>query len=195
MFCLRHPSLRSLFDLPTHLTDREKIALFRTARSRSRTARRPIKIVEIGAYLGASSSFMAAALGDGGGEVFCIDTWTNDAMSEGNRDTLAEFLVNTDRFKSRIRPVRGWSHDTNVIAEVSTAVGIIDLLFIDGDHSYAGALNDWRRYSPLLAPGAVVAMHDVGWAEGVQRVLEEDIRPHIRREWRLPNLWWGQLAT
>ena len=195
IFTLRHPSLRSLFDLPTHLTDREKIALYRMASKRVHTASRAIRVVEIGAYLGASSSFMAAGLGKDGGEVLCIDTWTNDAMSEGNRETFSEFLANTRRFKSRIRPVRGWSHDKAVIDEVSAAPDGIDLLFVDGDHSYEGVLKDWEHYSPLLASGAVVAMHDYGWAEGVQRVVAENNRPLVSCEWQLPNLWWGQLAS
>lgn len=195
IFCLQHPSLQSLFDVPTHLTDREKIALYRMASSRVRRASRPIKVVEIGAYLGASSSFMAAGIGKHGGEVICIDTWTNDAMTEGNRETFPDFLANIARFKSRIRPVQGWSHDEAVIDQVSATPGGIDLLLIDGDHSYAGARRDWEHYSPLLAPEAVVAMHDYGWAEGVQRVVAEDIRPLVSREWLLPNLWWGQLAS
>jgi hypothetical protein len=55
-------------------------------------------------------------------------------------------------------------------------------------------LADWTTYSPLLAKHAVVAVHDIGWAVGVQRVVFEEIRPRIFREARLPNLWWGWLG-
>jgi predicted O-methyltransferase YrrM len=37
----------------------------------------------------------------------------------------------------------------------------VDLLFIDGDHSYDGALSDFRRYSRLVRPGGLICMHDV----------------------------------
>lgn len=37
----------------------------------------------------------------------------------------------------------------------------VDLLFIDGDHSYAGALSDFRRYSQLVRHGGLICMHDV----------------------------------
>jgi predicted O-methyltransferase YrrM len=37
----------------------------------------------------------------------------------------------------------------------------VDLVFIDGDHSYAGVLCDWLLYNSLVAPGGIVAFHDV----------------------------------
>src|SRR5262249_47954579 len=60
------------------------------------------------------------------------------------------------------RPARGravllreWSHEA---ARRWTAP--IDFLFIDADHSWAGIDRDWRDWSPLVAPGGVVALHD-----------------------------------
>jgi predicted O-methyltransferase YrrM len=148
--------------------------------------------VEVGSYVGASSACIAAGLDRyGGGSVYCVDTWTNDAMSEGYRDTMAEFLRNTERFSRYIVPLRGLSTDPAVIGHVKRAAQTIDLLFIDGDHSFEGVLADWETYSPLLAELSVIAMHDIGWAEGVQRVVMEEIKPRVVRECRLPNLWWG----
>lgn len=194
--CLRRPMLRPLFDLPTHLTDQEKVALFKLARGLSRKfPLRGVVAVEIGSYLGASSSFIAAGLAKDHDRIICIDTWANDAMSEGSRDTRPVFVANTARFADRIIPVQGWSHDPAVLAEVKSLGQGIDFLFIDGDHSHQGALNDWLHYSPMLASGAIVAMHDIGWAEGVQRVVAENIRPLVARERRLPNLWWGKMAS
>jgi predicted O-methyltransferase YrrM len=37
----------------------------------------------------------------------------------------------------------------------------IDLLFIDGDHSYAGVKADFGAYAPLVRPGGIVALHDI----------------------------------
>jgi predicted O-methyltransferase YrrM len=36
----------------------------------------------------------------------------------------------------------------------------VDFVFIDGDHSEAGLLADWRAWSPLVEPGGIVALHD-----------------------------------
>ncbi|MBK1645084.1 hypothetical protein CKO25_10550 [Thiocapsa imhoffii] len=37
----------------------------------------------------------------------------------------------------------------------------IDFLFIDGDHSYAGARADYELYAPLVRPGGLIAFHDI----------------------------------
>jgi len=192
---LRNPALKALFDIPTHLTDREKLVLFKLSRTISNDLDSPVSVVEVGSYLGASSAFLAAGLTRETSRIFCIDTWNNDAMSDGRQDTMAAFLANTKRFSSRITPVRGWSTDTLVFETISSQVRQVDLLFIDGDHSYEGALADWKTYAPLLSRNAWVVMHDIGWAEGVQRVVAEEIQPRAARQQQLPNLWWGQLGA
>lgn len=37
---------------------------------------------------------------------------------------------------------------------------MVDFIFIDGDHSFAGLEGDWNGWSPLVAPGGIVALHD-----------------------------------
>ena len=37
----------------------------------------------------------------------------------------------------------------------------LDVLFIDGDHSYEGAMADWLDYGPLVRPGGLVIFHDI----------------------------------
>lgn len=37
----------------------------------------------------------------------------------------------------------------------------LDLLFLDGDHSYEGVKADFDLYSPLVGPGGVVVFHDI----------------------------------
>lgn len=37
----------------------------------------------------------------------------------------------------------------------------IDLLFIDGDHSYAGVSRDFQMYSPLVETNGLVVFHDI----------------------------------
>jgi hypothetical protein len=40
------------------------------------------------------------------------------------------------------------------------ALGDVQFLFIDGDHSYDGLLDDWQAWSSRVAPGGHVALHD-----------------------------------
>ncbi|MEC0090195.1 class I SAM-dependent methyltransferase [Paenibacillus macquariensis] len=47
----------------------------------------------------------------------------------------------------------------------------IDLMFIDGDHSYGGVSSDYYMYKDLVAPGGVIAFHDINmrpetWGRG-----------------------------
>lgn len=183
----RHPQLRRAFGVNSHMTLQERVQLYRLgigARA----------IAEIGSYTGASACCFGAALrASGGGRVVCIDTWNNDAMTEGQRDTWQEFHDNTSDFGDLILPVRGFS--TAVVDRVAGIAPRLDVLFIDGDHSYDGVKSDWEAYKGLLGPGSVVIFHDHGWAEGVQRVVREDVAPLVRAHDRLPNMWWGRMEA
>lgn len=53
----------------------------------------------------------------------------------------------------------------------------LDLLFIDGDHSYEGVRRDWELYSPLVRPGGLIALHDI--VEGPEWAVGE-----VPRFWR-----------
>jgi hypothetical protein len=52
----------------------------------------------------------------------------------------------------------------------------IRLLWIDGDHTYAGVKEDFQRFSPFVSSGGIVALHDAlhGY-EGPIRVFVEEI--------------------
>ena len=179
----RRPILKEVQGIFTHLTDDEKIQLYKLSRSINRTA----VCVEIGSYLGASSVLLAKGLRSG--VLYCIDTWENDAMTEGRRNTYEEFEQNTEIYSHKIIPTRGWS--SNVFAEIASKVEKIDLFFIDGDHSYEAVKKDWQLYSALLTKGSIVIFHDYGWADGVQRVIKENVVDCIEQYHTLPNMWWG----
>jgi predicted O-methyltransferase YrrM len=172
----------------THMTQDEKMLLYQVARKL-----RPGSLcAEIGSYLGASACFICGGL-CGDGKLICIDTWNNDAMRywEGDtdaavRDTYREFRANTIRYRQKIVEVRKWSFDA--VDDLKSLGQAIDFLFIDGDHAYEGVRKDWELYSPLLAEGALVAFHDTGWAEGVQRVVREFVMHRATLVHSLPNL-------
>jgi predicted O-methyltransferase YrrM len=181
----QHPALKRAYEVQSHLTDEERFKLYELAQGKK-------KILEIGSYLGASATCFGAAVQNSSAKIYCIDTWNNDAMTEGKKDTFKTFTENTAPFKNNIVPIRGFS--TAVIGQVRNMTTGLDLLFIDGDHSYEGAKADWDTYQGLLQRGAVVIFHDIGWAEGVQRVVSEDARPRVSSFGQLPNLWWGTIA-
>jgi cephalosporin hydroxylase len=59
--------------------------------------------------------------------------------------------------------VRADSHSPDTVAHVKSLLGgrPIDVLFIDGDHSYAGVATDFRMYRPLVRPGGLIGLHDI----------------------------------
>ena len=155
---------------------------------------RPRYSLEIGSYVGASAYFIGSALRQQRehGVLLCIDTWTNDAMTEGPTDTWSDFHANTESIREQIVPIRGFS--TDVSEDVKKVTDSIQFMLIDGDHSYEGVKADWETYKAFLHPGSVVVFHDIAWAEGVQRVVREDVEPICAESRALPNMWWGKLA-
>jgi len=182
---MSNPKLAQAFRVKSHLTARERVVLNRLASGKE-------TILEIGSYIGASACCFGAAVKIFGfGRVFCIDTWHNDAMTEGYRDTYTEFLKNTESFAQFIIPIRGFS--TTVINQITVKTNHVDLLFIDGDHSYEGVKADWDAYKKFLRAGSIAVFHDWGWAEGVKRVILEEVSPLVSSFDSLPNMWWGTI--
>jgi predicted O-methyltransferase YrrM len=159
--CANGPPAR---EIPTHMTHAELNALYRLAAGLESSP----GLLEIGSYLGASSRFLAAGM-KSGGRLYCVDTWNNETMPEGPRDTLLEFKKNVASFASRITIVR---KDSNDITDADFALPL-DLVFIDGDHSYAAVKRDFNTVAPWLSDGGLVAFHDCTYFEGVSRVVGE----------------------
>ena len=67
----------------------------------------------------------------------------------------------------RLDLIRGDSHATSTLERVQDLLGgaVLDLLFIDGDHTYEGVRQDFEDYSPLVRPGGLIAFHDIAWPD------------------------------
>lgn len=123
--------------------------------------------LEIGSFKGKSSASLAAGLKPGA-RLACIDTWQNKAMPYDQPvDVLPEFMLNVKNYRDFIETYRGTS--VEVAAEWSRP---LDLLFIDGDHSYEGCSTDLKAWLSFLKPGGWVAFHDSS-EEGVARAISE----------------------
>ena len=68
------------------------------------------------------------------------------------------------------------SHLPETLAQVRQILAgrLVDVLFVDGDHTFDGVASDFRMYAPLVRSGGVVAFHDIvpGPAENVGGVPE-----------------------
>lgn len=119
-------------------------------------------IIEIGSYQGGSACFLGAGLKRrGSGKLYCIDPhlgappWLG--MSPFQR-TLTHFRRNTEfcGVADYVQPMVG---DSVAVASVWPA-DPIDCVFIDGDHSFLGALKDFECWGPKLRPGGLVMIDD-----------------------------------
>lgn len=71
--------------------------------------------------------------------------------------------------------IRGDSHQPSSLAQVERLLDgrKLDLLLIDGDHSYEGVRKDFQMYSPLMSETGVIALHDI-----VENAYDESIDVH-----------------
>lgn len=125
--------------------------------------RRPRIIVEIGSACGKSTCAMALACEhNGDGVVVAIDphdhnAWSDDGTSGGTLQCLQERL---DMYSlnarceicrlSSVEAAKAWNRP-------------IDMLFIDGDHSYDMVRHDFEAFRPWFSDDALVVFHDSLW--------------------------------
>ena len=130
-------------------------------------------VLEVGTYCGKSTLYFGAAALETGGTVFTVDHhrgseenqagWehhdpdTVDPAS-GRMDTLGEFRRNIERAGLEQYVVAVVGHSTTVSRWWRTP---LSLLFIDGGHGVEPARDDFRGWTPWVAPGGLLVIHDV----------------------------------
>jgi hypothetical protein len=153
-------------------------ALADIVRSKGYTKQRPVRILEVGSWLGKTAIAMADSSEHS--RVFCIDTWAGTesdctgpaAENAGGADMVYEkFLSNCgNRIDNTIFPFRRTSAEA---AKMHWEP--FDIIFIDGDHEYEGVKADILDWWPHLADDGVMIGHDfhVHQYDGVVQAVEE----------------------
>jgi predicted O-methyltransferase YrrM len=153
--------------IPTWTSDRELLTLYYLA------SRCPAGAtgLEIGSYLGASTCSLALGLGRNNGRLYCVDTWLNETMPEGERDTFSDFKANTAKIAQYLTPIRKRSDE---IADIDLRLPL-HLVFIDADHSYLAVKQDFARIAPWVSDAGTVIFHDGNAVDhqGVSRLVGE----------------------
>lgn len=133
-------------------------------------------IVEIGSYRGKSAAMLALGSAPDG-RVTAIDP---HLRSEGAGTTA--YGDEDERVFHETMARVGISDRVTHVVETSAAARPgwgdtpIDLLWIDGDHSYEGVRRDLEDWAGLVKPGGLLACHDYAHREGVRRAWDEMIR-------------------
>ena len=117
---------------------------------------KPRKVIEIGRYKGGSTLTIAAAM-NGQGEFWSIDLGEKEARLHHrgtNRTFDDEIRDICARFGLSVSLVVGDSRTIQV------ETGEVDLVFIDGDHSYEGVKSDFERFGRRVKVGGAVLFDD-----------------------------------
>ena len=137
----------------------------------------PATIVEIGRFKGGSTFLLAASMHPEA-RLFSYDPH----VKLGREDADGPLRAALARYGLLERT-------TLIVADSKTAEppdGPIDLVFVDGDHTYEGVKGDHERWVPLVRPGGHILFHDAidtGFAiadPGVAAFL-----PELRRDERV----------
>jgi predicted O-methyltransferase YrrM len=123
--------------------------------------RLPRTVLEIGTDLG-GSLYVWCRLADPAATIISIDL---PGGRFGRRDAVgaASHLVSYAGAGQQLHLLHLDSHDSATRAEVEQILAGrgIDLLMIDGDHTYDGVKADFDLYSPLVAAGGLIVLHDI----------------------------------
>ena len=136
------------------------------------------KYVETGSYMGCSG-VLAGLSSKHGSTVYCHDIWVEnmEELSTGSGPppkvddyfyTFYENVLNNN-LQNIVIPIRGDSAYTlNIHRDES-----IDLAFIDGDHSFEGALKDLNAILPKMKKDGIILCHDCRPGSDVSNALRD----------------------
>src|SRR5688572_3370746 len=144
-------------------------------------ALRPRWLVELGTHHGASYLAFCQAVREQGLDTRClaVDTWEGDVHAAAYSDEVY------DKLRRYHDPLYGAFSEllrmTFDDALGSVADGSVDLLHIDGLHTYEAVSHDFHSWRPKLSNRAVVLFHDTQVRDrgfGVWRFWEEIRQAH-----------------
>lgn len=160
-------------------------------------------IVEVGAWKGRSTAFLAVEIINSGKQIKLdvVDSWTGPAQDPEVYSGDAEFLAHgrniIELFKKNMSPVEGLIDLTPVQKwSVQAARGYenqsLDFVYIDADHSYDGVVEDLHAWVPKIKQTGVIGGHDYhegAWPDVTTAVDEAFGKVNVTDT----NTWWVKL--
>jgi predicted O-methyltransferase YrrM len=160
-------------------------------------ARDATKIVEVGVLTGVTTRRMAKATT---GVIWAVDHWRGVPHDPVQAPIYRNLGRSEAAFRRRLAPwlnsgrVRVLKMDSVEASEVLAATEgrTLDLVFLDGDHSYEGVRRDILAWLPLVRPGGILSGHDLNWP-GVRRAVEELLPAY--RDAAGGFCWWTEVSA
>lgn len=132
------------------------------------------KMLEVGRFTGGSTLLLAVALPDDA-VVFSLDNAPYD-------DAVLKKILDKFNLTYKVKLIVADSRTYKINSEE------LDLIFIDGDHSYEGVRGDYNNFKGSLRDGGHLLFHDYNSSQaGVVKLINE-IREHDQKEFTFIEL-------
>lgn len=164
---------------------------------------KPSTIIEVGTWKGQSAITMAEASGPAT-KIYCVDTWEGASEFKLNekmygdrwstKNVYEKFISNCihHRVLDKIEVVRAKSSEA--------IVPLAKLIYIDGEHSYDGVMEDLVKYWDQVMPGGIMFGDDYnlvvakgrpdGYMCGVKEAVNDFVvERNLKLEIRYGNFW------
>jgi len=121
----------------------------------------PVNILEIGTAKGGALYLWLQAAHDKA-TIVSVDLFGGE-FGGGYHPCRIPFYQAFARSQQQLHLLQADSHAPSTLEKVKNHFNqtSIDFLFVDGDHTYEGAKQDFQDYGPLVKPGGWIAFHDI----------------------------------
>jgi len=145
-------------------------------------------VLEIGSWKGRSTKAMALVCP---GTVYAIDNWDgskselatthSEVLKLGVDGLFNIFKANlSEEIKTnKVIPIREDSQAAAIRLSKERGLRWVDMLFIDGEHTYEAVRKDILSWMPFVASGGLFCGHDFFDAPGVRQAVKELIPNYI----------------
>ncbi|MCC6447019.1 MAG: class I SAM-dependent methyltransferase [Armatimonadetes bacterium] len=137
----------------------------------------PGRILELGTQSGLSALCMLSALPEAG-RLITVDS-----------RPASGYCLRPFRSDPRLHQVIGNDLDRAIYGDLDLAG--LDVLFIDTEHTYTQATQEWCLYRPCLRPGAIVVCDDIHLNPGMERFWRELPAPKLDTGDAIHASGWG----
>ena len=153
------------------MPDEEGMALHRAGVAAARSGLGPL--LEVGTYCGKSAVYLGAAARQGGSVLFTVDHHRGSEENQPGWEHHDPEVVDarsgrTDTLPFLRRTLEAAGLEDVVVAVVGDSAVVaghwrtpLALVFVDGGHGVEPAWADYRGWAPHVAPGGLLALHDV----------------------------------
>ena len=151
------------------LEQKEGVALYEACKLSFMTG----KCAEIGSYCGKSACYIGLACKEVGSKLYSVDHHRGSEEQQYGEEYFDKEIYNFSTKQVNTLPlflknIRKFNLQDHIEPMVMTSVDAsfkvpdnLDLIFIDGSHTFESARNDYLHWKPKLRAGGILAIHDV----------------------------------